>query len=137
MTTEIPSTDRPQTEAMQHADAAFFKALLDRDLPALEALLAEDFLIIDVAAGSLHGRPAFLEAIGGGAVRFEQIRTFPEETVVRLAGAEAGIVVGRTAMSFRGPDGAATEVASRYTHVFRCEDGDWRLLSAQGTAISE
>ena len=123
-------------EALESADAAFFKALLERDVSALEELLAEDFLIVDVASGSVHPRAAFLEAIGAGMVRFEEIRTFPEETVIRLAGPGTGVVVGRTAMSFSGPDGALTEVASRYTHVFEEEGGGWRLLSAQGTPIS-
>ena len=37
------------TEALQRADAAFFRALLERDMPALEAMLAEEFLIVDAA----------------------------------------------------------------------------------------
>ena len=123
------------TEALQRADAAFFKALLERDMPALEALLAEEFVIVDVASGSVHHRAAFLEAISGGMVAFTEIEVFPDETVIRLAGPGTGIVVGRTAMSFSGPDGALTEVASRYTHVFQADGPKWRLVSAQGTLI--
>ncbi len=123
-------------EALQRADAAFFEALLDRDLPALETLLAEEFLIVDVASGSVHPRAAFLEAIRAGAVVFEEIETFPDEAVTRLAGPGTGIIIGRTAMSIRGVDGALTEVASRYTHVFEADGPNWRLLSAQGTPIA-
>jgi hypothetical protein len=55
-------------------------------MPALEALLAEEFLIVDVASGSVHNRAAFLEAIRGGTVTFKEIKVFLHETVIRLAG---------------------------------------------------
>ena len=123
------------TEALRRADLAFFDALLDRDIPALESLLAEEFLIVDVGSGTVHPRAAFLEAIKGGAVTFREIKTFPDETLIRLAGSGTGIVIGRTAMSFSDAEGALTEVASRYTHVFLSDGSGWRLVSAQGTPI--
>jgi ketosteroid isomerase-like protein len=129
-----PDSTETQTDAVAAADAALFAALLDRDLPALERILAEDFLIVDVASGDVHARAAFLEALDSGAVTFRSIEAFPEEAVIRFAGADIGIVVGRTEMSISAPT-ETIEVSSRYTHVFQREDGDWRLLSAQGTRI--
>jgi len=128
-------TSEAQIEAMQDADAAFFQALLNRDISALETLLAEEFLIVDVASGSVHTREAFLNAIRDGMVSFREIKTFPEEALIRLVGPGTGIVVGRTAMSFAGADEAATQVASRYTHVFQADGSGWRLVAAQGTQI--
>jgi ketosteroid isomerase-like protein len=125
-----------QIGALQRADSDFFKALLAADIPALESLVAEDFLIVDVASGSVHRRGGFLLAIAGGAVIFQEIKTFPEESVTRLIGPGTAIVIGRTAISFCGGAGAATGLASRYTHVFQADSGNWRLVSAQGTPIS-
>jgi ketosteroid isomerase-like protein len=125
------------SEAILGADAAFFEALIDGDIQALEGLLGEHFLIVDVASGTVHSRSDFLEAIGGGMVTFEQIRTFPAETDIRLAGPGAGIVVGRTAMSLVDAEGAPADIASRYTHVFHADGGKWRLLTAQGTPITD
>ena len=130
------SATHQQIEGLQRADTDFFKALLAADIPALESLLAENFLIVDVASGSVHPRGAFLLAIAGGAVIFQEIKTFPDESVTRLTGPGTGIVVGRTAISFCGGAGSATELASRYTHVFQTDGGNWRLVSAQGTPIS-
>jgi ketosteroid isomerase-like protein len=130
-------TARPDTEALRCADLGFFDALLDRDIPALEATLAEEFLIVEVGSGMVHPRAAFLEALSGGIVTFKEIKTFPDETVIRIAGPGTGIVIGRTAMSFSGPEGAATDVASRYTHVFQADGPNWRLVSAQGTPITK
>jgi ketosteroid isomerase-like protein len=130
------SATQEQIEGLHRADTGFFRALLAGDITALESLLAEDFLIVDVASGSMHPRGAFLLAIAGGAVIFQEIKTFSEESVTRLTGPGTGIVVGRTAISFCGGAGSATELASRYTHVFQADGGNWRLVSAQGTPIS-
>jgi hypothetical protein len=83
----------------------------------------------------VHDRAAFLDAIRSGAVRFDEIEMFPSETVIRLAGDGAGVVVGRTAMSFSDAEGRLVAVSSRYTHVFVSAGGNWRLVSAQGTRI--
>ena len=133
-------TTQADIEALRRADLGFFDALLDRDISALETLLADEFMIVDVASGSVHVRAMFLEAISGRVVTFQEIKTFPDETVIRLAGPGTGIVIGRTAMSFSDADGAATEVATRYTHVFQADvfqagASSWHLLSAQGTPI--
>ena len=124
----------PQAE-LRTADRSFFQALLDRDIQGLEELLADQFLIVEVAGGSVHDREAFLAAIDSGAVSFDDIETFPAETVIRLAGDGAGIVVGRTAMSFSDAEGHVTAVSSRYTHVFQSNGRGWKLVSAQGTRI--
>jgi ketosteroid isomerase-like protein len=110
-------TDQAKIEALRRTDAAFFAALVDRDITTLDALLARDFLIVEVAGGSVHPRASFLDAIGSGAVAFREITTFPDEAIVRLVGPGAGIVVARTPMSFEGPEGAHTTVDSRYIHV--------------------
>jgi ketosteroid isomerase-like protein len=128
------NSEATRAGALATADAALFAALLDRDLTALERILADEFLIVDVASGDVHARAAFLEALESGAVTFRSIEAFPEEAVIRFAGTQIGIVVGRTEMSISAPD-VSIEVSSRYTHVFQREDGDWRLLSAQGTRI--
>lgn len=124
-----------ESEALERTDAALFEALLRADVAALEKLLAEEFLIVDVASGSVYPRAAFIEAIGDGLVKFEEITSFPEEAVIRFAGADAGLIVGRTAMSIRDAEGALNQVASRYTHVFQRQGTEWRVFSAQGTPI--
>jgi ketosteroid isomerase-like protein len=129
-------TRRAVSRALGCADLAFFDALLDIDISTLEELLAEEFLLVDVGSGAVHQRAAFLEAIERRVVTFRGIETFPDETVIRLAGPGTGIVIGRTGMSFSGPEATATKVASRYTHVFQADGSNWQLLSAQGTPIA-
>ncbi|MFC8528932.1 YybH family protein [Nocardia sp. NPDC057227] len=116
------------------ADRRFFDALLGADTAALEELLHPEFLIVDVAAGGVTARAEFVEFVGSAAVRFTRIDTDPAEATVREFGTTT-VVVGRTAMEFTLPDGTAVTTASRYTHVFVSADGEFRLVSAQGTAI--
>ena len=116
------------------ADRSFFDALVSGDSAAVRAWLADEFVIVSVQDGSVNTGADLVAAIDGGLV-FPAVTDHPDEAIVRVVG-EVGIVVGRTAMSFAGPDGAPFEAGSRYTHVYVRADGGWRLLSAQGTEIS-
>jgi ketosteroid isomerase-like protein len=124
----------PHHREILDADARFFRALLDQDSEGLSTLLAPDFLIVDVGAGGLTDRADFLAATESGLVSFESIETSPEDAVVREY-PDVAIVIGTTAMRFRLGDGSSFSGRSRYTHVFTHADGDWRLASAQGTAL--
>ena len=116
------------------ADQRFFDALTAADHDALDALLAPDFLIVDIHTGSIGTRAQLLALIRSGELVFPAVLAFPEESIVRTVG-ETGIVVGRTRMHFTGPDNASFHADSRYTHVYAAHGDDWRLLSAQGTQI--
>ena len=113
------------------AEDAFFGALLSGDVGALEDVLADDFLIVDVMSGNVADREGFLGPLGDRSLRFESIDLVERQT--RTYG-DAAVIVGRTAMkgSFGELDFSAS---SRYTHVLVRADGEWRLASAQGTQI--
>jgi ketosteroid isomerase-like protein len=115
------------------ADRAFFEALISRDAHALDELLTDDFVLIDVLRGGEIPKPALLAAVGAGQVKFEAIE--PSENRVRKF-ASTAIVTGRTQM--RGRAGETPFAArSRYTHVYVEQDGRLRLAAAQGTPIVE
>lgn len=126
----MASQDRAELLA---ADRSFFDALVSGDGAAVAALLADEFVIVSVQDGSVNSGTDLVAAIDGGLV-FPAVTDHPDEAIVRVVG-EVGIVVGRTAMSFTGTDGAPFEAGSRYTHVYVRAEGGWRLLSAQGTEI--
>jgi pimeloyl-ACP methyl ester carboxylesterase len=118
------------------ADRRFFDALLASDGSVLEALLAADFVIVDIVAGSVTDRAAFIGGVASRAVQFDAITTVPEDALVRVHG-DSAIVVGCTQMVLRVPGQAEpVRVNSRYTHVFhRTPADEWQLGSAQGTQI--
>lgn len=118
------------SEVLQ-AERQFFASLLEADLPALERLLADDFLLIDVLSGSQVPRSALLALIAAGELRFEAIEA--TDPLVRLYRPTA-IVTGRTHMAGRYGT-TPFSASSRYTHVYAEQDGSWRLVAAQGTPI--
>ena len=116
---------------VEDADHCFFKALREGDAPALEGLLTEDFVLVDVMRGAEVSRADLVGAVGGGQLRFDAIDLVASR--VRRYG-DTAVVTGQTEM--RGRMGEASWLArSRYTHVYVEQDHRWRLASAQGTPI--
>jgi ketosteroid isomerase-like protein len=115
------------------ADREFFKALTDGNGDALNRLLADDFILIDVMRGAEVPKSALVELVASGQLKFESIA--PADVRARRYGSTV-IVSGRTEMRMRFEQTSAT-VKSRYTHLYAEEHGSWRMVSAQGTQISE
>jgi len=114
------------------ADRLFFASLISSDVPALDQILTDDFLIIDVMSGAETSKAAFLDVFRSGQLKFEKIDSL--EARVRQYDKTA-VVTGRTRMSGRFGE-TAFAVSSRYTHVYVEQQGRWRMASAQGTPIS-
>ena len=114
-------------------DRQFFLCLIDADLEALNRLLTDDFLLIDVISGSEIGKRALFSAMESGQLRFTAIELL--EAKVRRHHSTA-IVTGRTQLSGRFGD-SQLDAHSRYTHVYIEQHGHWRLIAAQGTKVLE
>jgi len=120
-------------EAVIGVDRRFFNALIHSNVLELDQILADDFIIIDVMRGGETSKSEILQAVQSGQVRFAEIEVMDRHP--RLYG-KAAVVTGSTRMTIRF-DNTAFEVRSRYTHVY-CElEGTWRLVSAQGTRITD
>ena len=113
------------------AERRFFAALVDANSTALDQVLADDFLLIDVIRGDEITKAALLAVIGSGQLKFEAID--PADSRVRLY-QSAAVITGRTRMSGRF-GGTPFSAHSRYTHVFIEQQGQWRMVAAQGTQI--
>ncbi|MGC2194720.1 MAG: nuclear transport factor 2 family protein [Terriglobales bacterium] len=115
----------------QAADQQFFNSLIGSDVGALDRILSDDFLLIDVMTGSEARKPDLLVVLRSGQLKFEAIE--PIESQVRHWGITA-VITGRTEMSGRFAE-TPFKASSRYTHVFVKDRDQWRLVSAQGTQI--
>jgi ketosteroid isomerase-like protein len=115
------------------AERRYFAALVAGDVTALDQLLADDLILVDVMSGSETTKPMLLGALGTGGLRFESIE--PAEARARIYGATA-VINGRTVMHLRFGE-TAFSTRSRYTHVWVEQEGRWRMVSAQGTQIAE
>ncbi len=115
-------------------DDRFFDALMRADSVALDHLLVDDFILVDVLSGSEIEKAALVSLVGSGQLTFDEIRRYPAEGRVRVYGSTA-VVTGRTRMGGRYED-ASWSARSRYIHVYIDDQGAWRLASAQGTPIA-
>ena len=110
----------------------FFASLIEANLPVLDRLLTEDFILIDVLSGSEITKPDFLAAIGSRQVTFDVVE--PADNRERQW-QETSIVTGCTRIQGRLRE-KPFATTSRYTHVFVNQQGEWRMMSAQGTPIA-
>ena len=113
------------------AERRFFNALIQGDTQALNRLLADDFIMIEVLGGSEITRSTLLAVLESGQLKFEAIDT--ADASVRVYPGVA-VVNGRTKMSGQYEEASFT-VVSRYTHVYTWQQEQWRLVAAQGTQI--
>jgi len=116
------------------AEAEFFAALVQGDSDALEDVLADDFIMVDVLSGSTIEKSLLISAIDSGELEFEEITADEVDRSVRLYGGTA-VVIGSTRMNGRYA-GTPFAANSRYTHVYVSHSGQWRMASAQGTPIT-
>jgi ketosteroid isomerase-like protein len=119
-------------QSPRDVEQAFFTALVEADVAALDEILADDFLLIDVMTGSEVTKSALLDVVRSGHVLFDQIERV--DYAVRFYGTTA-VITGRTEMQGRF-EFQPFQASSRYTHVFVDDGGRWRMVSAQGTQIS-
>src|SRR3954452_19086710 len=82
----------------ERADDRFFAALLAADAAELDAVLADDFLLVDVVGGAVVERAAFIATVGSGLLRLSTVSVLERRT--RRHG-DTAIVVGRTQMEGR------------------------------------
>ena len=127
-----------QKEGMQpptdpHAvDSSFFTALVGADVAALEQILADDFILVDIMSGGEVDKRSLIAVIESGQLSFDRVD--PIEARVRHYPG-AAVINGRTEMSGRFENNAFS-ASSRYTHVYVQTDGRWRMVAAQGTRIA-
>ena len=136
---EGPVQENPTQESLAAAGIAvlktedrFFEALTRGDRRALESIVADDCILIDVLTGSEVPRAVFIDLIGSGRLIFDSIE--PLDARVRLHGVTA-LVNGETRMIGRF-DTRAFAVHSRYTHVYAYLKDGFRLINAQGTPVA-
>jgi ketosteroid isomerase-like protein len=115
------------------ADREFFKALTDGNGDALNRLLADDFILVDVMRGAEVPKSALVELVGSGQLKFESIAH--ADAHERRYGSTA-IIIGRTEMRMLLEQTSVT-VTSRYTHIYVEADRRWKMVSAQGTQITD
>lgn len=114
----------PSAEEVLRAEREWLSAHLRLDVPALERLMAPDYVQVD-GGGRLVGKEEVLASFRSGERSWAEAHS--DEHRVRIYGGVA-VVVGR--WRARGTNaGRPFDYAARYVAVWvRC-DGQWRMVS--------
>ena len=116
------------------SDREFYAALLAGDAATLDALLADDFLLIEVMSGSEVPRDMLLEVVAAGQLRFDTIE--PAEARLRRYGPTA-VVTGRTVMTGHFGDSSAFSAVNSFQSSGKLSS--WKIASTghSGTHASQ
>jgi len=119
-------------EEVGAAHARWWQGLLDGDVPALEALLADD-LTFHSPGGTVGTKARMLENRRSGQLAYNSITA--AEPVIRVHGA-AAIVTGRVDILYQWQGQPRTE-GLHYTAVYTWNAPHWRMRAWQSTIRSD
>lgn len=111
---------------------AYDFAITQRDLPALESILAKA-AVFTTATGRVMERAAVLEMLAKPETHYESVES--QDVVRRLAG---NVVVETGLVKVRGKrKGLPIDEVQRYTDVWQKEDGRWRLIAEHTSLLAK
>jgi uncharacterized protein (TIGR02246 family) len=107
-------------------------AVVERDAAFVQRVFGDDFVYTGVR-GEIKTKKDIVAELESGQLKFSQLRF--DDQRVRLYN-ETAVVTGRATTKGRGPQG---EISGqfRYTRVYVKRDGQWQLVTFQGTPIAD
>jgi uncharacterized protein (TIGR02246 family) len=106
----------------------WIEALKRNDMTALNRIIAEDFMLVEVN-GNFLNREQDLEAVKTGDLKFQSMKT--EDVKVFVYG-ETAIVTGRGVYEITYK-GKASTIRERFFDVFQKRKGQWRVIASRPT----
>jgi hypothetical protein len=112
-------------------DHARLAAILKGDFDAVEKVLVDDFLVT-FDNGAMANKAEYMDRQRSG--QFCLTSAVHDDERVRIYG-EAAVITGRSTGKLT-VDGKEQESQVRYTHVYVKQQGQWRMVAMQVSAIS-
>lgn len=129
---EQESTDKKSEQEIRQLIQKYHTALLQRDIPILEKIWADDYVLVN-AAGDVLTKAQRLANIKSGRTTVESLND-EEDITVRVYQNSA---VATSRLTIKGQySGQATSGQYRSTHVWVKGPGGWQLVSNQLTALA-
>jgi ketosteroid isomerase-like protein len=123
-------SDTLSTSEIDDLEDRRYAAMVDADLDALDELLSDDVRYAHSNA-SVDSKTSYLEMLRNGTLVYHSLEHTTEAVVSR----PGVVVVGGTMSGSIHMNGVAKTLNSRVAAVWVAEDGRWRLLAFQPTAI--
>ena len=120
-------------QAIGEIEQQIAKAWVDRDQPAIEAILAPDWSVTDPTGQVLTKAQVIRETFGSTERRIDAMVV--DDVHVRLFG-DVAVATGRNRAT-GSYQGAEVSVVLRFTDVFARRDGQWQAVASHGTFIAQ
>jgi ketosteroid isomerase-like protein len=118
---------------IENLEDVWRNAMLKANVPAMDSLLAEDYMAI-TPSGILQSKDQALASLRGGTLRFKTIEL--SDRKIRLYGTTA-LVTSRAEVAGAGPEGDISG-SYRYTRVYvKDSHGVWRIVSFEASRIKQ
>lgn len=118
---------------IENLEDTWRSAVLKGNIPAMDALLADDYMAI-TPTGILQSKEQALASLRTGSMHFKAIDL--SDRKIRLYGTTA-LVTSRAEVAGTGPDGDLSG-SYRYTRVYvRDSRGVWRIVSFEASKIKQ
>ena len=114
-------------------ERALYRAMIARDLAALEAILADDAVYIHSTAVG-ENKQGYLDGVRDGLYEYGSIES--DDVSVRYCG-DVAIQTGTVRMTVSARGEAKTPIALLFTLVWKREARGWRLWQRQATRLVE
>ncbi len=118
-------------QAILQLEREMFAAIQKKDLPAIDRILADDFVLRTPGAPSAD-KKQFLAGIK--AIPLEILAVWSEDLAVNVYG-ETGVLTGTQLARVRDAEGKEAVSVQAFTDIFVRRDGRWQLVLAHSVEI--
>ena len=121
-----------EEQDVRAAEAAWTRALLSADLPALDSLYDDDLVYVH-SSGAIDSKQTLLESIRSGALRF---KTMTQRNVHVRSYGGVGVVNALYDLVLELRRGTVTPMSIQYLTVYvKDGSGRWRIVTQQTTRL--
>lgn len=121
-----------EEELILKIDREWNEAYPNRDIAALDRVIADDWVCID-GSGTVIGKEDLLDRVGSNPNAMDSHKF--DEIELRMFGDDTAIVTGRLSGAGTNADGPF-EFRQRYTRVYVRRNSVWQAISTQVTVSS-
>jgi ketosteroid isomerase-like protein len=129
---ETGKEDTDAVSELTRIEERLVKSWVDGDRDAVDAVLANDWSVIDMS-GRVLSKAQVMKEFSSGDRRIESGSI--DDLKVQVFG-EFAVVTGRTALT-GSYQGKQANVVQRFTDVFAKRNGSWQAIASQGTEVEK
>ncbi|MES2492236.1 MAG: nuclear transport factor 2 family protein [Pseudomonadota bacterium] len=124
----MAATDQTALELAQHLESRRARAVMDRDIDTVDALMADGLLYCH-STGLIEGKSSYIAKLAEGTATYHEFRAEVDHAAMPVP--DLIIAAGRLHLDATVA-GTLHEVRGRFLTVWRRDGDEWRMEALQG-----